>query len=266
MKFRQAGRMTGAPKPLQDSTPARNPRSLIRTGRPALTVLIPVYNEALTIRRVMRAIACIPVRTETVMVDDGSTDGSVEAALAGGSRPARLLRHRANRGKGAAIRTGLRTARGAYTVTQDADLETNPGDIPRLLAELARNPGAAVFGTRFPGGRMKGPLLTCVANRLLTGAVNLIYGSHLTDVACAYKAMGTGLFKSLKLESNRFELEAEIAARLLSRGVRIVEVPVRYRPRGYAEGKKIHPLDGLRILLVLIRIRLTVPLLKRPGN
>jgi glycosyltransferase involved in cell wall biosynthesis len=244
---------------------ARIPVPIVE-DRPVLTVLIPVYNEASTIRRVLSAVARLSMRAEIIMIDDGSTDGSMENALDGTPRSVRLLRHAGNRGKGAAIRTGLKAARGAYAVAQDADLETDPRDLPRLLAALARHPGAAVFGTRFSRGRAGGPLLTYVVNRLLTGAVNLLYGSHLTDVACAYKALETGLFRSLGLRSERFELEAEIAARLLARRVRIIEVPVRYRPRGYAEGKKIHPVDGLRILLTLVKIRLTVPLLKPPQN
>jgi hypothetical protein len=163
-------------------------------------------------------------------------------------------------GKGAAVRTGLAAARGRFTVIQDADLETDPGDIPAIMRPLTRVPRVAVFGTRFPANSARIPRsrLTWLANKLLTGTTNFLFGAALTDVACAYKAAPTRLLKSLNLRSNRFEMEAEIAARLLARGVQIVEVPVRYRPRTYAEGKKIHPVDGLRILMTLLRLKMSL--------
>lgn len=227
-------------------------------ARPAVSLLVPVYNEEATVDRVLAALVRLPLRAEIVAVDDGSTDGSA-AILArwAGRRGVRVLRHRRNRGKGAAVLTALAVARGRVAVFQDADLETSPSDIPRLLRALAaRGDRAAVSGTRFPAGRPRTwAWTTAVANRILTGAVNRLYGAALTDVACAYKAAPVRLLRRLGLRARRFELEAELTARLLARGIALVEVPIRYRPRGYREGKKIHPLDGLRILAWLLRLR-----------
>lgn len=227
--------------------------------RPAVTIVLPVYNEARALPGLLRALARLRLNADIVAVDDGSTDGSgaLLAAWARGRPRVRVLRHPRNRGKGAAVRTGLAAARGRVVVTQDADLETDPRDIPRLLRALAAAPGGAVSGTRFPAGRRsRAPRLTRLANALLTGAANALFGARLTDLACAYKAAPAALLRSLALTADRFDLEAELTAALLRRGVTIVEVPVRYRPRTYGEGKKIHPLDGLRILRTLLRVRL----------
>ena len=223
--------------------------------RPLVTIIVPVYNEAASLPRLLRSLARLRLPKEVILVDDGSTDGSGEILRSGKRRGFRLLRHRTNRGKGAAVRTGLATARGRYTAVQDADLETDPRDIVRILRSLRAHPGAAVSGTRFPGRRYRRAGLTGLANRFLTAAANLLFGGRLTDMTCAYKAAPTRLLRSLRLRSARFELEAEITGRLLRRGVRVVEIPVSYRPRTYRQGKKIHPLDGARILLALLRVR-----------
>lgn len=247
--------------------------------RPLVSILVPVYNEARTLPRVIRSLQRLRLHKEILVIDDGSTDGSGQLLSQVAAPAVRVFRHARNRGKGAAIRTGLAAARGRFTLIQDADLETDPADIPRLLRPLVRRsppsgaanaPSAgerAVFGTRFPSTdvsrrRTRGqtrrapPRLTRLINQLLTRTTNVLFGSRLTDMACAYKAMSTHLLRSLHLKSQRFELEAEITARLLLRGIPIVEVPVRYRPRTYRQGKKIHPLDGLRILLTLLRLKL----------
>ena len=233
-------------------------------GRPLVSIIVPVYNEAPTLRRVLRALSRLKLEKEIIAVDDGSTDGSDGILRAARIRGLRLLAHHRNRGKGTAVRTGLSGARGRLTVVQDADLETDPRDIPRIVRALGRHRSSAVFGTRFPGrgpgrrrshphGRRRG--LTGIANRVITSAANALFGSSLTDITCAYKAAPTRLLRSLRLRSRRFEIEAEIAAKLLKRRASIVEVPVRYRPRTYRQGKKIHPLDGVRILLTLARLR-----------
>ena len=248
--------------------------------RPLVSILVPVYNEARTLSRVIHSLQRLRLHKEILVIDDGSTDGSGQLLSQLTAPAVRVLRHARNRGKGAAVRTGLAAARGRFTLIQDADLETDPIDIPRLLRPLVRPsppPGAAktpampgeraVFGTRFPSSdvsryRTRGqtrhapPRLTLLINQLLTRTTNALFGSRLTDMACAYKAMNTHLLRSLRLKAQRFELEAEITARLLLRGIPIVEVPVRYRPRTYRQGKKIHPLDGLRILLTLVKLRL----------
>lgn len=233
--------------------------------RPAVSILVPVYNEAPALRRMLAALRALRLDAEVVAVDDGSTDGSgrMLRRIARRWRALRVLVHPENRGKGAAVATAVAAARGRIAVLQDADLETDPRDVPRLLSALARagrggGRPAAAFGTRFPRHvrPARVPRLTWLVNRLLTGAVNLLFGARLTDMACAYKALPLARLRGLRLTARRFELEAELTAALLRRGDRIVEVPVRYRPRTYAEGKKIHPFDGLRILAALLRARL----------
>jgi len=268
--------------------------------RPAVSILVPVYNEAPRLPALLRALGRLRLAAEIVAVDDGSTDGSLDLLRRWRRRGvhgrfAKVLVHGRNRGKGAAILTALRAARGRAVVLLDADLECTPGDIPRLLAALARHPNAAIFGTRFPrkvgvfessktpgvsspsgtrfphkpvpaehgdstsveypGTAPAGPM-TRLANAILTGTTNLLFGASLTDMACGYKAMAASSLRSLGLRATRFELEAELTAGLLRRHVPIVEVPVRYTPRSYRQGKKIHPLDGLRILWTLVRLRL----------
>lgn len=233
--------------------------------RPAVSVLIPVYNEAPALPRLLAALRALRLDAEFIAVDDGSTDGShrMLATAAHGWPALRVLAHRVNRGKGAAVATALAAARGRLAVLQDADLETDPRDLPRLVAALVRaerrDPGpVAAFGTRFPRHTRPArvPRPTWVVNRLLTGAANALFGGALTDMACAYKALPVAMLRALRLRARRFEIEAELTAALLRRGCRIVEVPIRYHPRTYAQGKKIHPLDGLRILAALLRARL----------
>ena len=203
---------------------------------PLVSILVPVYNEVRTLPQVLRALGRLKVHKEILIIDDGSTDGSSELLNRLAVPGFRVLRHARNLGKGAAIRPGLAAAQGRFTLLQDADLETDPGDIPRLLRPLMAPKGElAVFGTRFhtvrparlprrnpdqpqaegspPWRTRLAPLgrwgLTRLTNRLLTGATNALFGSALTDVACAYKAMSTRLLRSLRLRSNRFEVEAE---------------------------------------------------------
>jgi len=232
-----------------------------RPGRPLLTVIVPVYNEAATLKELMRRLAAVRISKEVIAVDDGSTDGSArELDALSRDGAIRLVRHGRNRGKGAAVRSALAAARGLYSVVQDADLETDPRDITRLLRAAVARPGTAVFGTRFPPGRRspsssRAPFPTRLANLILTRAAGVLLGRRFSDVTCVYKLLPTSLMRSLALRSVRFELEAEIAAGIIRRGVPFSEVPVRYRPRGYSEGKKIHPLDGLSILRTLFAAR-----------
>ena len=225
--------------------------------RPRTTVLLPVYNEVRALPRLLPAMARVTRGCEVIAIDDGSTDGS-DRVLARWARAApgrRILTHARNRGKGTAIRTGLAAARGSRVAFQDADLETDPRDLPRLLAAL--DGAEAVFGTRFPPDRFsRAPWLTRFANALVTGLFNRLFGTTLSDLGCAYKAAPTALLRSLRLTATGFELEAQLGARLARRGARLAELAVRYAPRTYAEGKKIHPRDAWRILLTLCRERL----------
>jgi len=226
--------------------------------KPRVTILMAVYNEAAVLPRVLRELSRLRPRLPVIAVDDGSTDGSSRILLKHAAAGFRVLEHLQNRGKGSAIRTALARVRTPFVLIHDADMETDSRDIPRLLHAAALHPGHAVFGTRFPAGRPGGrvPLLTRAANRLLTGATNLLFGTGLTDMACAFKLVPVKPLRQPPLGAQRFEIDAEITARLLSRGVPIVDVPVGYRPRSYQQGKKIHPFDGLRILATLLKLRL----------
>ena len=211
---------------------------------------MPVYNECASV------LDAGFTDYELLVVDDGSTDGSREL-LDGGAWPeqVRILRHDRNRGKGAALRTALADARGRYTTILDADLEYTPHDIPALIEPLRSGEAEAVFGTRGFQSHSAYSFWYVIGNRALTFLANLIYNSWISDLMTGHKALSTELFRSLDLRERGFAIEAEIAARLLGRGIRIYEVPVTYRARGREEGKKLTALDGLRVLRTLLRCR-----------
>jgi glycosyltransferase involved in cell wall biosynthesis len=232
-----------------------------RTGPvsgPEVTVVMPVYNERATVERAIAAVLDAQVADdfELIVVDDGSSDGTVEV-LREGSWPehVRLLYHDRNLGKGAALRTALADARGTYTTIMDADLEYDPADIPSLLAHLRNGDAEAVFGTRGFQSHSAYSFWYVVGNRAVTFAANLIYNSWISDMMTGQKAIRTELFRSLKLKERGFAIEAEITARLLRDDVRIYEVPIVYRARSREEGKKLTPRDGLRVLRTLARCR-----------
>jgi glycosyltransferase involved in cell wall biosynthesis len=216
-----------------------------------LSVLIPVYNEADSVAELVRRVAAVPLALEIIVVDDASTDGSIER-LAGLDLPSLvLLAHPENRGKGAAVRTALAAARGGAVVIQDADLEYFPEDFPALLAPIASGAADVVYGVRDLSAQ---PWLRRVGNRLLTAVTNLLYGTRLADMETCYKMIRGDVARALRLEADRFDIEPEITARLLAGGWRIHEVPVRYAPRRV---RKLNPWrDGPHALWTLIRLRL----------
>src|SRR4051794_23049548 len=220
---------------------------------------MPVYNEAPTVERAIDAVAAteLPVDFELIVVDDGSTDGTREI-LESRDMPeqVRLLRHDINRGKGAAVRTGLAEARGRFSAIFDADLEYDPADLTTLLAPLLAGDARAAFGVRAFDGYTSHSFLYVMGNRAVTLAANLLFNVYLRDLMTGHKALETELFRSLPLRAEGFSIEPEIAARLIQRGVRIFEVPVSYRARATEEGKKLTGADGLRVLGALVRCRL----------
>jgi glycosyltransferase involved in cell wall biosynthesis len=217
-----------------------------------LSVLVPVYNEGASVRTVLERVAAVDLPIEVVAVDDGSTDGTAAAlAAAAADLPrVRALRHETNRGKGAAVRTALAAATGDAVVIQDADLEYFPEDFPRLLAPLADGTADVVYGVRDLSSQ---PLVRRLGNGLLTRLTNIVYGTRLHDMETCYKLMRTDVARSLDLSADRFDIEPEITAKLLVRGHRIHEVPIRYAPRRV---RKLRPWrDGPHALWTLLRLR-----------
>lgn len=213
-----------------------------------LSVIIPVYNEAGSVADILARVRSVPVEKEIIVVNDHSADatGEILARIPG----IRVFEHQTNRGKGAAIRTGLAHAVGDVVIIQDADLEYDPEDYPRLLAPFSDPAVQAVYGSRFRGDS-RFLLHSLLANRFLTMFTNALFGGRVTDMETCYKAVRRPLFQALKLTADRFEIEPEITAKLLRRRVRIAEVPIRYRAR--TEGKKIGPRDGVMACWYLLK-------------
>ena len=214
-----------------------------------LTVIIPVYNEENSVARIVGRVKQVPVEKEIIVVDDHSSDRTLDVLR---TLPRiRVFTHPVNRGKGAGIRTGLKHATGDIILVQDADLEYDPDDYPRLLAPFADEGIDAVYGSRFRNRDNKWLLHSKLANYFLTFLTNALYGGRITDMETCYKVIRRPLFQALDLSADRFEIEPEITAKLLRRGARIAEVPIRYKAR--TVGKKIGPKDGMMALSYLVR-------------
>jgi glycosyltransferase involved in cell wall biosynthesis len=228
--------------------------------RPLLSVLMPVYNEAPTVERAVTAVLeAAPLNSgELIVVDDGSTDGTREL-LRSREWPAevRVLFHDRNQGKGAAVRTALGEARGEVSAIFDADLEYDPADLAVMLEPITAGDTNVCFGVRAFEGHTSHSFLYVMGNRGVTLAANVLFNVYIKDLMTCHKAVRTELFRSLPLRARGFDIEPEIAARLLQRGERIYEVPIRYRARASDEGKKLKAVDGLRALATLVRCRLT---------
>ena len=226
----------------------------------SLTVLVPVYNERhlveVSVRRVLALQHELITDLQVVIVDDCSSDGSWEILqrLAAEDTRIVLLRHAQNSGKGAAIRTGLQHARGEVCIVHDADLEYHPEDIPALLLPFAKEGADAVFGSRYLPALYRRTLMYrhTLLNKFLTTLANFFSDLNLSDMETGYKAVNTDLLKSIPLRSNDFRFEVEITFKLAKRRARIFEVPIRYLPRSYEEGKKIGARDGIRAILAML--------------
>ncbi|MDQ1520782.1 MAG: hypothetical protein QOI55_1855 [Actinomycetota bacterium] len=224
-----------------------------------LSVVVPVYNERNTLVEIVRRMRQVRlpegIDREIIVIDDGSSDGTREVLKQLGDSTVRVVMHPQNRGKGAAVRTGFEHATGDYVLVQDADLEYDPDDWPRLLNPVLRGKARVVYGSRFTGERRNMLFLHWVGNRFLSLCTNLLYNTTLSDMETCYKLIDRELIDELNLRADKFDIEAEITAKILKRKIRIYEVPISYTGREYDEGKKITWRDGFSALATLVKYR-----------
>jgi glycosyltransferase involved in cell wall biosynthesis len=220
-----------------------------------LSVIIPAFNEEKTVKGIIVRLLRVKDVFQIIVVDDCSSDKTVSQVKTIKDPRLTIVRHTQNMGKGAAIQSGLTKVVGEYILIQDADNEYDPRDIPGLMAPINRGRAEVVFGSRFFGVHTNMFYWHFLGNKFLNWVINILYNTILSDMETGYKLIPTKLFKDLKLKSNDFSIEPEITCKLLKRGIKIIEVPISYVGRTYAEGKKITWKDGLIALTTVITIR-----------
>jgi glycosyltransferase involved in cell wall biosynthesis len=222
-----------------------------------LSVIVPVFNERNTVGEILRRMRLVdlPIDREIVVVDDGSVDGTDKVLAALEDSTVRVVTHASNRGKGAAVRTGISAARGDLVLIQDADLEYDPRDWPRLVAPILQGKSKVVFGSRYIGEREAVSVARWLGDRSLALLATVLFNATISDIETGYKLIDRGVLESLDLRADGFDFEPEITAQLLRRGNRIYEVPVTYAGREVDEGRKFTWRDGVTAGWTLVRLR-----------
>ncbi|HPL82910.1 MAG TPA: glycosyltransferase family 2 protein [Candidatus Omnitrophota bacterium] len=222
---------------------------------PTLSVIVPVYNEVGNISGVIKNIDLLPLDKEIIVVNDSSSDGT-DRILNGLHYPnLKIIHHSSNRGKGAAVITGLAQATGEYVIVQDADFEYDPKDYFKLIDAMKKECGDLILGARFTEG-YHGMKIPRIGNRFLTNLMNILFGVKLNDCFTCYKLMRRRDLLALSLGSKSFDIEIEILAKAIKKRMRIAEIPVYYKPRDYSQGKKIKVKDGIWAVLMIFKFRL----------
>ncbi|MDD5617790.1 MAG: glycosyltransferase family 2 protein [Candidatus Omnitrophica bacterium] len=221
---------------------------------PLLSVIVPVYNEAKTVRQIIEKIHAVNIDKEIIVIDNCSTDGTQKILTELFYDNLKVIYHSSNRGKGASFLTGLDNAKGDYIVVQDADLEYDPNDYLRLFEEIKDGKYDMVSGARFFGGH-QGLLMHVAGNKFLTFVLNSVYGSKLNDCATCYKLARREIYKSFRLERRGFDIDFEIICKALRKKLKIKELQVYYHPRSYKEGKKIRVNDAFWAVMTMLRYR-----------
>ncbi|MDD3717864.1 MAG: glycosyltransferase family 2 protein [Actinomycetota bacterium] len=223
-----------------------------------LSIVMPVFNERNTIKEILRRVRQVDLgdlEREIVVVDDGSSDGTRDILSMEEDSGTRVICHAENQGKGAAVRTGFAAATGDLILIQDADLEYDPEDYPRLLEPVLKGKAQVVYGSRFTGPRKNMLFWHYVGNRFLALVTNVLYNTTLSDMETCYKLFTREALEGIELRSDHFDIEPEMTAKILKKKIRIFEVPITYAGREMEEGKKITWRDGIPALWTLIKYR-----------
>ncbi len=223
-----------------------------------LSIVMPVFNERNTIKEILRRVRQVDLgdlEREIVIVDDGSSDGTRDILAMEEDSSTRVIYHPENRGKGAAVRTGFAAASGDLIIIQDADLEYDPEDYPKLIDPVLKGKAQVVYGSRFTGPRKNMLFWHFVGNRFLALVTNILYNTTLSDMETCYKLFTREALQGIELKSDHFDIEPEMTAKILKQKIRIFEVPISYAGREMEEGKKITWRDGIPALWSLIKYR-----------